>query len=228
MIGLLTALGPFGLGLLNMVNPCVLPLYPGFLAYLAGSQSSDDSRRGVRWFGIVVLAGVLTSMLLLGFIVALLQVALGSILAVVLPVIYLLVVGMGLLLFLDINLLARLPAIRTRRVQNPLFSCFLYGLLYGPMTLPCSGPLIVGVFAYSTADVRSLVDGLIYVVAFGLGFGLPLVIFPLLTEATRKFVLQKMLTHHHLLMRGAGVVLILIGLLGFVKDWALIRNYWGF
>jgi cytochrome c-type biogenesis protein len=135
---------------------------------------------------------------------------------------------MGLLLILDINLLARLPALQSRRFQNPFLSCFLYGLLYGPMTLPCSGPLIVGVFAYSTADPRSLLDGIVYVLAFGLGFGLPLLVLPFLTEATRKFVLQKMMVHQRLLARVAGVLLIGIGTIGFVKDWSMIRSYWGF
>src|ERR1700704_1094379 len=98
MIALLTALGPFGLGLLNMVNPCVLPLYPGFLVYLTRNQPSTDRHRAAGWFGVVVLAGVLTSMLLVGVIVALLQVALGRILALILPIIYLVVIGMGILM----------------------------------------------------------------------------------------------------------------------------------
>jgi cytochrome c-type biogenesis protein len=37
----------FSLGLLATVNPCVLPLYPGFLAYLAarGGETSRGSGR---------------------------------------------------------------------------------------------------------------------------------------------------------------------------------------
>src|SRR4051812_29077358 len=97
---LLTALGPFGLGLLNMTNPCVLPLYPGFLAYLSGQSEALKNRRLARWLGVIVLAGVLTSMLIIGLIVALLHLATGSILAYLLPVIYLVVIGMGVLMVL--------------------------------------------------------------------------------------------------------------------------------
>ena len=65
---------------------------------------------------------------------------------------------------------------------------------------------------------------IVYVLAFGLGFGLPLLVLPFLTEATRKFVLQKMMVHQRLLARVAGVLLIGIGTIGFVKDWSMIRS----
>ena len=51
------------LGLLATTSPCVLPLYPGFLAYLSGGEDG----RGGKWsrylLGFFVLAGVLTMML---------------------------------------------------------------------------------------------------------------------------------------------------------------------
>src|SRR5579871_2587212 len=100
MIALLTTLGPFGLGLLNMASPCVLPLYPGFLAFLAGNQEIMANPRIARWLGVVVLAGVLLSMIVFGLIVALLQVAAGKILALLLPLVYFIVMLMGVLLVL--------------------------------------------------------------------------------------------------------------------------------
>ena len=33
----LSALGPFGVGLLSAASPCLLPLYPGFTAYLGSN-----------------------------------------------------------------------------------------------------------------------------------------------------------------------------------------------
>ncbi len=215
----------FTLGLGNMVNPCVLPLYPAFLAYLANNSTTLQSRNISRWLGAFTLAGVLTAMLIVGLLLAILQIAVGKALAVILPIIYLIVIGMGVLLLLRINPFARLPAVRSPRLKNPMLSSFLYGMLYGPMTLPCSGPLVVGVFAYGAADPRSIIEGVLYFVAFGLGFGLPLLILPLLAEPVRKSVLRWMLTHHELLERVSGVLLIIVGILGIVNDWDLFRNY---
>lgn len=228
MMTFLAALGPFGLGLLNMTNPCVLPLYPGFLAYLIGQNEGLKNSPLSRWLGGIVLAGVLTSMLITGLLLAVLRIATGNMLAFVLPAIYLIVSLMGVLMVFHLNPLARLPMIRTPGLQNPLLRSFLYGVLYGPMTLPCSGPLIVGAFVYGAADAGSLVNSVLYVLAFGLGFGLPLLILPLLAYSVRTSLLRWMTTRHLLLTRISGIVLIVIGIGGFLRQLELIRYYWGF
>src|SRR5512144_1244451 len=62
------------LGLLATTSPCVLPLYPGFLAYLSGGQEGLQNKAGRYFLGFFVLAGVLTMMLVLGGIIALLSI----------------------------------------------------------------------------------------------------------------------------------------------------------
>lgn len=228
MTALLALLGPFGMGLLNMSNPCVLPLYPGFLAYLAGNSHAMENKRLMRWLGLIVLAGVLTSMLVVGFIIALLQVAIGGVIAVILPITYIVLIGLGILMVANMNPFAQMPVLHSAHHENPVISSFLYGLLYGPMTLPCSGPLIVGVFVYGTADVRSILDSILYVLAFGLGFGLPLLILPLLASTKQKSILQLLSRHHTTLTRIAGILLIAIGIVNFMNQWELIRHYWNF
>jgi cytochrome c-type biogenesis protein len=223
----LAFLSPFGLGLLNMSNPCVLPLYPAFLAYLAGHQQLLEKRTVARWLGVITLAGLLTSMLLLGLILALLQIEAGKALALLLPITYAIVISMGILLLLHINSLARLPAVQFPRLRNPIIGSFLYGMLYAPVTLPCSSALVIGVFA-NAVTVTDALDGIRYFLLFGLGFGLPLLILPLLADPLRKSILQWMNTHIRLLEQIGGVVLIAIGLIGFISDWALIRYYWNF
>jgi len=216
----------FVLGAGNMINPCVLPLYPGFLAYLANnSVGRPDRQQTARWLGLIVLAGVLTSMLAVGFLLAVLQVAVGQVLALLLPIVYAIVIGMGVLLILQRNPLARLPALRAPHLRHPALSAFAYGTLYGPMTLPCCGPLVVGVFALGITDVGSVLNGMSYFLAFGLGFGLPLLIWPLLTVPFRKALLTRLLAHHALLARLAGVLLIAIGLSGIYSDWDLLHTY---
>ena len=66
------------LGLLSSTSPCLLPLYPGFLAYLSGRQEGIQSRIGRYSLGFFVLAGVLTMMLALGLLISLLSISIGS------------------------------------------------------------------------------------------------------------------------------------------------------
>ncbi len=53
-----------------LTNVCLLPLYPGLIAFLAGNVNVDDPDAPPtgRWLGLVVLLGVLTMMLLVGFL----------------------------------------------------------------------------------------------------------------------------------------------------------------
>ena len=80
------------LGLLTTTSPCILPLYPGFLAYLSGQ---DEMGRKKYFLGLFVLAGVLTMMLALGGLIALLAVPVGSVLVYLLPLADILIFASG-------------------------------------------------------------------------------------------------------------------------------------
>ena len=135
-----------GIGLLASFSPCVLPLYPGYLAYLSGFQENGNDNR--RYFlGFFVLAGVLVMMLLLGLVIALLSVSVGRALSIIIPAANALLIILGILLLLDLNPFKAIPQIKIPAFRNPFLNAFLYGLLYGPIALPCSGPLVVGIFA---------------------------------------------------------------------------------
>ena len=62
-----------------LTNVCILPLYPGLIAFLAGNSQNERAQAATRWLGLLVLAGVLSMMLLIGLILYLLQQSFGSI-----------------------------------------------------------------------------------------------------------------------------------------------------
>jgi cytochrome c-type biogenesis protein len=113
------------LGLLSAGSPCILPLYPGFLAYLSGMQESTGERRGRYWLGFFVLAGVLVMMLALGLLIALLSVSVGQALSVAIPIADLLIIGLGVLLLLDLNPFKRLPQIQVPVLSHPYANAFV-------------------------------------------------------------------------------------------------------
>ena len=173
-MGLDTIFTSISLGLLATTSPCVLPLYPGYLAYLSGGQAVLANRQYGRYFlGFFVLAGVLAMMLTLGLVIALLSLSVGSALSVVIPLADALIIGLGIMLLLNFNPFKQLPQLQVPGLSNPYLNAFTYGLLYGPIALPCSGPLVVGIFAYSLTAGEALSQLTIFL-WFGVGFGLPL------------------------------------------------------
>ena len=102
--------------------------------------------------------------------------------------------------------------------RNPYATAFAYGLLIGPMTLPCAGPLIVSAFVLGAGSITSLADSLLYAFAFGLGFGWPLILLPLLAASAQRHVTRWLADRYGLLTRVAGLMLIGIGLFGAWTD----------
>ncbi len=213
-----------GLGLLATTSPCVLPLYPGYLAYLTGGGASGRKR---YFLGFFVLLGVLTMMLFLGLIIALLSVSVGRALSIIIPLSDLLIVSLGVLLLLNINPFKALPQVQVPVLKNPLFNSFIYGLLYGPIALPCSGPLVVGIFAYSLT-AGEVLGKLSVFLWFGLGFGLPLLALSLISGALQRKITTWFARHSRLVNTLGGILLIGVGVYDFVANWAMLRLFFHF
>jgi len=212
------------LGLLSTTSPCILPLYPGFLAYLSGRQETIQSRVGRYSLGFFVLLGVLTMMLGLGLLIALLSVSIGAALSVAIPLADLLIIALGVALLLDYNPFKRLPQIQVPLLKNPYTNAYVYGLLYGPIALPCSGPLVVGLFTYSltAAEVFSKLSIFLW---FGIGFGIPLLALSFLSGAAQRWIVRFFAQHARAVNLVGGVLLIGVGLYDFISNWDLVKTY---
>ena len=101
----------------------------------------------------------------------------------VLPIADGLLVVLGVLLVAGRNPFARLPQISPAGLGRfgPVAGAFLYGLLFAPIAIPCSGPFIVAIFAYSLT-VGAAAQQLVFFAVFGLGFGLPLLALGLVAQ----------------------------------------------
>ena len=195
----------FLLGLLATTTPCVLPLYPGFLAYLSGQTEIGSG--WLRYFlGLFVLIGVLTMMLALGGLIALLSVSIASILAFIIPLANFLILLLGILLLSDRNPFMSLPQIRVPVLRHPFLNAYLYGLLYGPIALPCSGPLLVSIFAVSLTAGEALSKLWVFL-WFGLGFGIPLLILSLLSGALQRRLTTLFARHSRIINIFGGLLL---------------------
>ena len=219
-----TILTSLSLGLLATTSPCVLPLYPGFLAYLSGGQEQLQNKASRYFLGFFVLVGVMTMMLALGGIIALLSVSIGRALSVVIPVADAIIILFGMLLLLNINPFKRLPQVQVPVLSHPFVNAFVYGLLYGPIALPCSGPLVVSVFALSLTVVEAFSKLNIFF-WFGLGFGIPLLLLSFLSGAAQRWITRQFAIRARLINILSGLLLLGVGIYDLSVNWPLIQIY---
>jgi cytochrome c-type biogenesis protein len=210
------------------VTPCVLPLYPGFLAYITSPQVAAATGAGEASLGrrpppavaaILVWFGVVVGMVLLGALLALLSLSLTRVLGVVLPAIDLVIMGLGLLLIAGRNPFARIPQPSAASFGGggPYVGSFLYGLLFAPIALPCSGPFLIGIFVASLT-IGDAVRQLAFFAAFGVGFGLPLFAIGLVGQARGRQMAAAIVRWERPIQLVLGVILVAIGL------WDLSNN----
>jgi len=208
-------LGAFLLGNASILtNVCLLPLYPGLLAFLAGTAGAERARRLAPLFGLVVLAGVLATMLLLGGVLFAAGRGFELLLPWLLPAAYVAVILLGAAMLLGRNPFAGLATAQVPLVRHPVGGAFVYGLLLAPLTLPCTGPIVVSAFILGTGSGASLGGSLLWFVAFGLGFGWPLVALPLAAAPAQRRFTRWMVSNHGTITRASGLLLVAVGLWG--------------
>ncbi len=209
------------LGLLATTSPCILPLYPGFLAYLSGQA---DLGRKKYFLGLFVLGGVLTMMLGLGGIIALLAVPVGSVLVYILPLADLLILILGFLLLFGKNPFKQLPQIQSPTLRHPFGNAYVYGLLYGPIALPCSGPLVVSIFALSFT-IGETFSQLWAFLWFGFGLGVPLLILSFFSAALQRRLTLFFANHSRAVNFVGGLLLIGIAIYDLAQNWELLQLF---
>jgi len=219
---LLIALGPFGAGVLSAASPCLLPLYPGFIAYLGANAQALDGRRATGLLGLVVLAGVITTMVAVAIVLVAIAVPTSLLLAYATPLIDGLLIALGILLLLGRNPFERLPGMRVPLVANPYLQAYLYGIMLGPIALPCAGPFLVSLLGISLG-VADSVGKVGTFVLFGLGFGLPLVILSFLTAVRSRAVVRWIVSRHRAVELIAGLLLVTVGAIDLIDKWESIR-----
>ncbi|MGL4612270.1 MAG: cytochrome c biogenesis CcdA family protein [Trueperaceae bacterium] len=200
-----------------LTNVCLLPLYPGLIAFLAGNAGTDAGKRSSGWLGVLVLAGILSMMTVVALLLYLLKQSFSSILPWLLPFIYGVVFLFGILMLFGYNPFNRLTTMQAPLFKNPYASAYMYGLFLGPITLPCTGPIILSAFLLS-GNTTLFINQIFYFLAFGLGFGWPLVVLPLMATPLQRRSTKWLTQNHKTLTRISGVLLMGIGVYGFVKE----------
>ncbi len=187
---------------------CVLPLYPGFLSYLASKTSTDSSKKTIIMYGVIVVLGVLSSMLLIGLIFStILKASLTKAIGIISPIAFGILAIISLLLIFNVDITRFLPKLNAPVLKNPYFSAYVFGFLFGAIVLPCNPASLAVLFAVSTSTV-SFITNFINFMLFGLGMGLPLLILAFISAAKSQQVIGFLTKQKRLINLIAGIIML--------------------
>jgi cytochrome c-type biogenesis protein len=183
----------FILGILTPLTAvCVLPLYPGFLSYLANQlKGKKADRKTYALFGLVAALGVLAFMSVIGLIfTTIFQVSLTNVIGIISPIAFGVLLIISLMMIFDVDFTKVIPAAKMPKLsKNPMASAFTFGFFFGAIVIPCNPALIAAFFALSTTATQ-FASNIISFIAFGLGLGFPLLLFSLLSSAKSTSVIN--------------------------------------
>lgn len=204
----------FVLGVLTPLGAvCVLPLYPGFLAYLSNQLAGRSSnRRTIPQIGLSVTLGVITFMFLIGLVfTTILQVSLTQVIGIVSPIAFGLLIVLSILLILDIDIGRLIPRAKVPRGKSPWASAFFYGFFFGAIVIPCN-PLFIAVFFTRSVSVLDFGANLLRFVVFGIGLATPLLALALVSTVASGTIIRFLARHKSVINRSAGVMMLGISL----------------
>lgn len=209
----------FGAGMLSFLSPCVLPLVPSYISFVAGVGIEDleAGRRGVRR-----TAFAHSLLFVLGFSVVFMAMgASASFLGQLLRDHQVWITRLGGLIvaLFGLHLLRVTPMrflYRERRIQiqrKPLgyTGTFTVGVAFGAGWTPCIGPILGGILTYAATRER-LVEGVQLLGVYSAGLAVP---FLLAAGALAWFLpaLDRFKGHIRWVERASGALLVLVGLL---------------
>jgi cytochrome c-type biogenesis protein len=225
MVADVTVLAALVAGLVSFLSPCVLPLVPPYLVFLAGTslERLGEGERGPRVRRETVLAAAL---FVAGF--STVFVALGASASAVGALIHyysselaivagvaIIVMGLHFLGLTPIGFLYRQARIEVRKPVG-LWGAYVMGLAFALGWTPCIGPILAAILAIA-ASKATVAKGAGLLALYSLGLGVPFIIAALAVEPFAAFLarFRAQLAHVERVMGGLLVLTGIAFLAGF-------------
>ena len=219
--------GAAGAGLISFLSPCVLPLVPAYLSYMAGTtldrmlEDGDTQAALTRRVFVSALAfviGFATIFIAMGASASALNRLIIENIDIIGKIAGSVIVLFGLhyMGLLKIPLLYREARFRTRDTSTGLVGAYVLGMAFAFGWTPCIGPILATILTVA-ASRDDLGYGISLLATYALGLGIPFLLAALAVRPFMRFM-QRFRRHLRKVEIAAGALLVLTGILIFTSS----------
>ena len=221
-------------GILSFFSPCVIPLIPVYIGYLAGSTNKRDvngnisfDRKKTLFNTLFFILGVSFSFVLLGLSFT----AIGGLfsdnkmLFTRIGGVLIILMGLFQLGIFDLSFLQKEKKINInfmKREMNPI-TAILLGFTFSFSWTPCVGPALSSVLILASGASTALMGNLL-VMVYAIGFLIPFMLLGLFSNQVLNFLKSKQKLMKYTIKVG-GILLILMGIMVFTGWMNGVSNY---
>lgn len=212
-------------GIIAFISPCLLPMLPIYISYFAG-QKVDDSKNKSTIYAIKNSIGFVIGFTIVFMILGIFAGSLGKFLNDYIKYIN---IGFGIIFILyGLNFMnvLRLPFINKTKMINinksnlQFLSAILLGIVFSISWTPCVGVFLSSALMLATSEA-SQIKGIIMLLLFSLGLGVPFIISTILIEKLKK-TFNFIKNNYKIINILCGVFLIIVGIIIIYKELIII------
>ena len=218
-------------GLVSFLSPCVLPLVPPYLSYIAGTAIEDFAeggerrvKRGLPLAAFLFVLGFSTVFVSLGATASFLGQAVLAYLdwLSVLAGIAIIAMGLHFIGVYRIGLLFREKRVQVEKPPGAL-GAYIMGLAFAFGWTPCIGPVLAAILAVAGSE-DSVGRGASLLFVYSLGLGIPFIVAAFAMERFTGF-LKRFRKHIGIIEKVMGVLLVLTGI-AFLTGSMSVLSFW--
>lgn len=211
MIYIITALE----GLITFISPCLLPMLPVYLSYLAGSFSISDGTNAQKTATVKNALGFILGFTITFIILGAFAGSIGMLLSrhqTIVNIVCGAVVIIFGLSFLDIIHLNIFKGFRMDQPSGKMHfgSSVFFGLIFSVGWTPCVGAFL-GSALMLASQQGSVFKGILLLLCYSLGLGIPFLFSAVLIQELQNTI-RWIKTHYRVINRVCGILLICIGI----------------
>jgi len=229
-IGSVSILAAFIAGLLSFFSPCILPLIPAYISFISGVSLEDlregsqggSLSQGVMLNSFFFVLGFSIVFTLLGASATFVGQYLQSNMDVLTKVagVIIILLGIHTMGIFRIRFLDYEKKIHLRSKRFGVIGSFLVGIAFALGWTPCIGPILGAILAYASTE-QTLVQGIILLVSYSFGLGIPFVFAALSIEFFFK-MFNRIKSYFRIIEVASGLILILMGIFVFTNKFNLL------